>query len=257
MQERITEALDAIEHENSVRVLYACESGSRAWGFESVDSDFDVRFLYLRPTRWYLSIRPGRDVIERPVDEGLDVSGWDLQKALGLLGKSNPPLLEWLQSPIVYREVESATRRLRGLIPEYYSPVSCFHHYLHMAEGNYRKYLRGDEVWVKKYFYVLRPVLACQWIERGLGVVPTEFSRLVDRLLEEPGLRRDIEALLRAKRNGQELDRGPRIDSISEFLERELERLAEVRPERPEKQDSKALDRAFVAILSEVNGSSL
>jgi hypothetical protein len=191
------------------------------------------------------------------VDEGLDFSGWDLQKALGLLGKSNPPLLEWLQSPIVYREVESATRRLRGLIPEYYSPVSCFHHYLHMAEGNYREYLRGDEVWVKKYFYVLRPVLACQWIERGLGVVPTELSRLLDRLIEEPGLRRDIDVLLGAKRAGEELDLGQKIDSISEFLERELERLAKARPARPPKRDSEGLDRAFVAILAEVNGPAL
>ena len=89
------------------------------------------------------------------MDEGLDLSGWDLRKALRLLGKSNPPLLEWLQSPIVYLEVESATCRLRRLIPEYYSLVPCFHHYLHMAQGNFREYLRGEEVWVKKYFYVL------------------------------------------------------------------------------------------------------
>ena len=128
MDERNHDALDTIEREEGVRVLCGCESGSRAWGFESADSDYDVRFLYLRPTPWYLRIRPCRDVIERPVDEGLDLSGWDLRKALGLLGKSNPPLLEWLQSPIVYREVDSATRRLRDLIPEYYSPVASYHH---------------------------------------------------------------------------------------------------------------------------------
>lgn len=152
MDERIQDALSTIEREEGVRVLYACESGSRAWGFESADSDYDVRFLYLHPTPWYLCVRPGRDVIERPVDGGLDLSGWDLRKAVGLLSKSNPPLFEWLQSPIVYREVESATRRLRELIPEYYSPVASYHHYLHMAQGNLRDYLRGDVVWVKKYF---------------------------------------------------------------------------------------------------------
>ena len=254
---RIEAALNAIERDEGVRVLYACESGSRAWGFESADSDFDVRFLYRHPTAWYLRVLPGRDVIERPVDEGLDLSGWDLRKALRLLGRSNPPLLEWLRSPIVYREVESATRRLRALIPEHYSPVACFLHYLHMAQGNFREYLRGEEVWVKKYFYVLRPVLACHWIERGLGAVPMELSTLIERLVEDPRLRADIDALLAAKRAGQELDRGPRIGSISEFLEGELERLASVRPERAEKKDPRLLDRTFLEILREINGEAL
>jgi len=257
IEARLEETLDAIEHEEGVRVLYACESGSRAWGFESADSDYDVRFLYLHPTEWYLRVFPGRDVIERPLDEGLDLSGWDLRKALRLLAKSNPPLLEWLQSPIVYREVASATRRLRDLIPRYYSPTACFHHYLHMAQGNFREYLRGDEVWVKKYFYVLRPVLACRWIERGLGAVPMELSTLVERLIDGPRLRTDVDTLLEAKRGGQELDRGPRIDSISEFLERELERLANVRPERPEKKGSRLLDRTLVEILQEIRGTSM
>jgi hypothetical protein len=254
---RIGAALDALEHEEGVRVLYACESGSRAWGFESADSDYDVRFLYLHPTEWYLRVFPGRDVIELPLDEGLDLSGWDLRKALRLLAKSNPPILEWLQSPIVYREVESATRRLRDLIPEYYSPAACFHHYLHMAQGNFREYLRGDEVWVKKYFYVLRPVLASRWIERDLGAVPMEFSTLVDQLIDDSRLQTDIEALLTAKRGGQELDRGPRIESISEFLERELERLASARPERASRKDLRPLDRTFVELLREINGPAL
>jgi hypothetical protein len=126
-----------------------------------------------------------------------------------------------------------------------------------MAQGNFREYLRGEEVWVKKYFYVLRPVLACHWIERGLGAVPMELSTLIERLVEDPRLRADIDALLAAKRAGQELDRGPRIGSISEFLEGELERLASVRPERAEKKDPRLLDRTFLEILREINGEAL
>src|SRR6266581_2274938 len=187
MEREIRDTLDRIETREDVRVLYAVESGSRAWGFASTDSDWDVRFLYLRRPEWYLSIQRRRDVLEYPLADGLDVSGWDLKKALGLFAKSNPPLLEWLRSPIVYREAFSAAARLRVLSTRYFSPPSCMHHYLSMAEGNYREYLQRDPVRVKKYFYVLRPVLACRWIEMHGTTPPTEFAALVADQLPTPG----------------------------------------------------------------------
>jgi uncharacterized protein len=143
IEQRIQAVLDEIEKEGQVTILYACETGSRGWGFESEDRDYDVRFIYLRRTEWYLSIQKKRDVIERPIDEDLDISGWDLPKALQLLRKSNPPLLERFQSPIVYRDNPSVTSRFRKLMQDYYSPISCMYHYLHMAQGNYRTYLQG------------------------------------------------------------------------------------------------------------------
>jgi len=254
---RIENALDRIERDEQVRILYACESGSRAWGFESHDSDYDVRFIYLRRTEWYLTIQHKPDVIERPVDDGLDISGWDLPKALELFRKSNPPLLEWLQSPIVYREVGSAAERMRRLMASYYSPISCMYHYLHMAQGNYREYLQGEEVRIKKYCYVLRPVLACLWIERGLGVVPTEFEVLVNRLVPGGPLRGAIDALLRGKRQGIELDRGPRIPEISDFLNKEIVRLSAAHTSPSMTRNSEALDALFVQTLIEVNGPAL
>jgi uncharacterized protein len=251
---KIQSELDRIEREETVRVLYACESGSRAWGFESQDSDYDVRFFYVRPADWYLSIQKRRDVIERPLQGELDLSGWDLPKALEMFRKSNPPLLEWLQSPIVYRERGSAAAKLRALMPDYYSPISCMYHYLHMAQGNHREYLQGDSVRLKKYFYVLRPVLACLWIERDLGVVPTEFGILVDRLITAPRLREAIDGLLNLKRAGHELERGPRIPVISEFLHRELSRLS-AKNQRPQTtRNPEALDSLFVDILVETYG---
>lgn len=255
--ERVRGELDRIEAEEHVRVLYACESGSRAWGFESEDSDYDVRFIYVRPTDWYLTIQKKRDVIEKPIDDDLDVSGWDLPKALELFRKSNPPLLEWLQSPIVYREIGTAASRLRGLMPEYYAPISCMYHYLHMAQGNHRQYLQGDTVWVKKYFYVLRPVLACMWIESGYGVAPTEFSVLVDRLVPDGPLRTAIDQLVAEKQVGRELDEGPRIPAISDFLDEQLSRLSAAHDSPPNTKDPNRLDALFVDLLVETYGNRI
>jgi hypothetical protein len=248
----IPQSLQQIADAEQVRVLYAVESGSRGWGFESADSDWDVRFIYLRPPEWYLSIQHRRDVLEFPLREGLDISGWDLRKALGLFAKSNPPLLEWLRSPIVYREEGSTIAALRELSVQYFSPRSCMHHYLHMAEGNYREYLRRDVVRVKKYFYVLRPVLACRWIHAHESMPPMEFADLVTDQLPY-ALRPFVEDLVRRKRAGDELDSGPRVVEINDFLEAELTRLRETLaavPRRP-KPDRELLDRIFRDSLSE------
>lgn len=229
MKETILRNLQQIEREESVRVLFACESGSRAWGFPSADSDYDIRFIYLHPKEWYLSINleKNRDVIEREIEGGLDISGWDLRKALQLFNKSNPPLMEWLGSPIIYLEKYGIAEEMQGLAGEFYSPTASAYHYFHMAQGNYRDYLKGDQVWIKKYFYILRPLLAVQWIEKGLGVVPTEFSVLVHELIPEGELKAAIERLIAEKRKGEELGIGPKIPSISNFIEGEMERLGQ------------------------------
>src|SRR5688500_9825730 len=165
----IQHRLRSVEEADGARILYAVESGSRAWGFPSADSDYDVRFVYVRPRDWYLSVNleSRRDVIERPIVDHIDLSGWDIRKALRLFAKSNPPFLEWLSSPIVYRDELSFADAVRALLPRYYSPVSSLYHFLRMAQGNYREFLQGPEVIVKKYFYVLRPLLAVRWIEQG------------------------------------------------------------------------------------------
>jgi len=252
--EEILSRLDEIEKEEKVTIFYACESGSRAWGFPSKDSDYDVRFLYLRSPDWYLSIdvEEKRDVIERPISNMLDISGWDLRKALKLLHKSNPPLLEWLNSPIVYQQKLTIVERIRELVPEYYSPIACLHHYRHMAEGNYREYLKGEIVWVKKYFYVLRPLLAINWIEKKSNVVPMEFGVLVEHCVKSAKLKEAIEELLERKRKGHELDREPRIPAISDFVESELERLGNTEIESKSKTSIEKLNELFRAALNEV-----
>ena len=253
MQEIIRAKLGEIESKENVRIFYACESGSRAWGFPSSDSDYDVRFLYIHPTEWYLSIENQCDVIEYPVNDQLDINGWDIRKALKLFRKSNPPLLEWLGSPIRYLEKYTIAARMRELASGYYSPAACAYHYLHMAQGNYREYLKGEQVWVKKYFYVLRPLLAINWIEQGLGVVPTEFAVLVDRLVTSPTLQAEIEKLVEAKLQGAELDYGPCIAPISKFIENELSRLESNRVNYKKQTPSlEPLNELFRAVLKEV-----
>lgn len=251
----IQQALEALERVEDVVVLLAVESGSRAWGFASTDSDYDVRFVYVRRPEWYLSIdlEERRDVIERPLQDNIDLSGWDIRKALKLFQKSNPPLLEWLQCPIVYRERFSLATRLRALLPAFYSTRASFFHYLHMAQGNIREYLRGDIVWRKKYFYVLRPLLALRWIDRGLGPVPIEFQKLVEATVPDPALRRAIDDLVSAKRAGAELDRGPRIPAVSDFIEREMARLEQTASDRPSTAPpTEALNELFRGTLDEV-----
>ncbi len=253
MKDKILASLQNIESQEGVIAFYACESGSRAWGFPSKDSDYDVRFLYLHPIDWYLAIEEKRDVIERPLNEQLDVNGWDLRKALALFRKSNPPLLEWLDSPIVYKEQFTIAKQMRDLAKVYYSPSACIFHYLHMAQGNMREYLKGDRVWVKKYFYVLRPLLAIKWIEQGYGVAPTAFGTLLERIVQEGELKNRINELIEQKKLGDELDYGDRIPVISDFIAAELARLeADQKQYKNHPVPTAVLDDLFRNALREV-----
>jgi len=253
MTARIRAELERIERDNDVRIPYACESGSRAWGFASADSDYDVRFFYVHPRDWYLSVdlEFRRDVIERPLDDELDVTGWDLRKTLQLMRKSNPPLLEMLDSPIVYRADATFLGGLRELAALYFAATPCAYHYLHMARGNYREYLQGDEVWLKKYLYVLRPLLAVRWLEDGRGMVPMRFRDLLDGVLPEGPVRRAVDELVAVKTAGGELDRGPRVAELSDFIAAELARHEDGRfARKPPTPPSESLNDFFRAALA-------
>lgn len=258
MKDKIITELAQMEARESIRILYACESGSRAWGFPSKDSDYDVRFIYIHPLDWYLSISDKRDVIEIPINDVLDINGWDIRKALKLFRKSNPPLLEWLQSPITYWEKYSIAQQIRELSPLTFSPRSCMFHYLNMAKGNFREYLQGERVKVKKYFYVLRPVLACIWIEQKNTMPPMEFESLVNTLVPGGLLKQEIETLLARKKAGDELNLEPRIQIINEFLDKEIQHLdiSIQSYTKTEVENVKIFDRIFKDALTEVWGGA-
>ncbi|MDG4658064.1 nucleotidyltransferase domain-containing protein [Ectobacillus antri] len=263
MKEILIETLQRIEREYDVKILFACESGSRAWGFPSQDSDYDVRFIYVHKKEAYLTIDPigvgsKRDVIELPINNMLDVSGWELTKALRLFRKSNPPLLEWLRSGIVYYEAYSTIEKMKTISKEVFAPTSCLYHYLNMASKNFREFLQGDKVKIKKYFYVLRPVLASRWIEQFNEFPPLEFQTLLQTVVPEGELRQEIHTLLQRKMAGEEFDLEPKITVIHDFLEEEITRLNAFAKtcEADVPNFTKRLDNLFRETLDEVWESS-
>lgn len=229
MREQVMAHLRAIEAQHQVTILFACESGSRGWGFASPDSDYDVRFIYVNRLPWYLTVAPGRDVIELPISGDLDINGWDLRKALGLMRESNPTLLEWLRSPIVYREEMETMGRFRALAEQVFSNAKGWHHYASMAKKNFREHLQADEVRYKKYLYVLRPLLAARWIRSLPGVPPMRFAELAQHTLHataDAARIAEINALLAVKMRAGEAATTPRWPGIHAFIEAELARNA-------------------------------
>lgn len=225
MRALIGERLDAIEREHDIRVLFAVESGSRAWGFPSPDSDYDVRFVYVHRLEWYLSVERRRDVIEYPLMDELDVAGWELRKALNLLLKPNPVLLEWLHSPIVYRADAEAMARLATLAERTAFQRPSTWHYLHLAESQYRRFLHGRaEVPLKKYFYVLRPALALRWLRLNPGrPVPVALSELRAAVPMPSAVTMFLDDLLARKAVAKELGSSPRIPELDALIDTELE----------------------------------
>ena len=225
MREKIEKELQKIETEHEVKIILAVESGSRAWGFASPDSDYDVRFIYLRKKEDYLRLDHVRDVIELPIDEELDINGWDLQKMLRLLYRSNPTVFEWFSSPVLYRNTALA-EELKEVMKLYFSKKKTLYHYIHMAENNYRGYLMKDMVMAKKYFYVLRPVLAAKWIFDYGTPPPMEFSQLMKAELPAE-LIVEVKDLLDIKINCPEVKTVPRRDEINKYLEKSIVEIRE------------------------------
>jgi predicted nucleotidyltransferase len=165
----------SLEATQNVRILYACESGSRAWGFPSPDSDYDVRFIYVHPPAWYLGLDEGPDTLNFPVDDELDLAGWELRKTLRLLRGSNAALFEWLQSPIVYHEAQGFRSQLAPLLPLAFNLKAGLHHYLGQLRRGVEEDLVGEEVRLKRLFYALRSALAARWIRARHTLPPMEF----------------------------------------------------------------------------------
>ena len=240
MRIAISEKLREIESKEHVKIIMAVESGSRAWGFESPDSDYDVRFIYVHSKEEYLRLDEVRDVIEWQLDDVLDmtlkdavgntlvkyddvldINGWDVKKALQLLYKSNPTVFEWRASPIIYRG-SAEFERLKELLPVYFSKKKGLYYYLHMAETNYREYLKTDEVRIKKYFYVLRPLLAAKWILDYNCPPPMLFSELMREELDA-ALKSEVDRLLKMKREFPEMGVAPRVQILNDYIECTME----------------------------------
>ncbi len=248
--------LNRIAEENNIRILYACESGSRGWGFASPDSDYDVRFIFLHPTNWYLSVLPQDDGMDLFIDKELDINGWDIRKVLRLLIKSNATPFEWLQSPIVYQTDVDFKASLWALAQHFFQPRSTMHHYLGLAKNSYRKGLVNEmEVNVKKYFYVLRPLLAAMWVADKKTAPPMTFMELVAVLQPYPAIYNIIMELWDIKMALKEGDTIKLIPELSEFVEKQFVRcytIADATEEIATKTDM--LDAFFRMVIKSYNG---
>lgn len=235
IRKEIAEKLKEIEEKEEVRILHAVESGSRAWGFASPDSDYDVRFVYVRKKEDYLRLEGMRDVIEWQLDDVLDINGWDLKKTLVQFYRSNATLFEWSNSPVVYRTTRD-WEQIYEMAKSYFSPKAAAYHYYGTAKSTFEKYLQEQQVKYKKYLYALRPLLACQYIEAHHCPPPVLFEELVKGAEIPKDLADGIEEVLEKKKMSDEQDRNPQIPVIRSFIEEELQRQKEFIASMPDER---------------------
>ena len=253
MRQKILQRLAEIESKYDVKVLFAVESGSRAWGFASKDSDYDVRFIYIHRKEWYLSLIEGRDVIEELDPDGvLDLAGWDLKKALLLMGKGNCAFAEWLNSPLTYYRDENFFELISTLKDMYFRKVSAVNHYYHMAVNHDKRYLEKRGCELKRFMYHLRGLLAAKWAAVHGTYPPVLFNGLVENMVQDDSIKACIEHLIELKKESREHNTMIVEDSLIEFANRtaaEIESLCGTFLDEKQ-QDYKKLDEFFLNILN-------
>lgn len=252
VRREIETRLLAIEAEEGVRVLMVVESGSRAWGFPSPDSDYDIRFIYVRPRDWYLSLMPGRDVIERPIVDEIDLNGWDIRKAFGLL-KSNAVVSEWIESPIRYRPDDPFVARFTALTDAMLDAHALAHHYARLGRTAADRWLDGDgDVAVKKYFYALRPALAIRVLRRHPDRrPPMNLQALVALADLSAEAEAAINDLVAAKARTNEGSNGTRVPLLDALIANELSRADELAVRTPSPQWAARANDLFLELVNQ------
>lgn len=249
MKQLILDKLAAVEKEHTIKILFSCESGSRGWEFPSPDSDFDVRFIYVRPYRYYLSVMERTDDLNFAISGDLDMYGWDIRKVLQLMRKSNVTPFEWLQSPIIYRQEPGFKEELWALCQHYFSRRSNIHHYLGIAQGALASMTNGSEIAIKKLFYVLRPLLAAKWCLEKESIAPMTIGPLMTLLPQH--LQQNVSELITVKSAAAE---GFIINIDAElktYIDQEFARIDEASKQLPQKPfDAERLDEFFVNTIT-------
>ena len=249
METLIQTKLSEIAEQKSIKILYACETGSRAWGFPSPDSDYDVRIIYKHEPSWYVSLSDKKDTIE-VMDGELDVTGWDVKKCLKLMWKSNGALLERLQSPIVYRSEPEIAALLKTYSERCFSPVATIYHYFGLAKNSFADVDGLPEIKLKKLFYALRATLACKWIIEKDSVQPIVFQTMVDELSFDQQLKQRIYELVDLKSTKSEGYMHPAEENVNAFIRTELEKAAQVSPSlKGRKEKEIDLDALFKQLV--------
>lgn len=249
IRNEILDKLSEIEEKENVRIIYAVESGSRAWGVESPDSDYDVRFIYVRNREDYLKLQEMRDVIEWQLDDVLDINGWDLKKTLIQFHKGNATLFEWANSPIVYKKSDEWQVVYEGA-KKYFSRKIALYHYYGTANSTFKQYLQEDVIRYKKYIYALRPLLACKYIEDNHSIPPVRFDELLMQKLPED-LSDEIDKMLDIKSRSDEKDLNPQLPVIKSYIENEINRYEQLIKTMDDDRtaDWETLNKLFLEIL--------
>lgn len=250
--ETIKIRLNEISKEESIQILYACESGSRAWGFASTDSDFDVRFIFKRHLNEYMVLKDLPDTLEYPIQDNLDFNGWDLKKFLLHLYKSNGVMFEWLQSPVEYWNKNVFKETFQKLMAGYFNPRSTINHYLGLTKRTFLDFGENKEVKLKKYFYILRPLMAARWIYSHKSIPPMEFEVLFEAMDYDEPIRTMVSGLKQKKEMMNESQLIPRVWDLEAFINSEIQYLESNLPDNySDSKDISALNDIFLRMVLE------
>jgi uncharacterized protein len=251
MKYEIVQKLNDLEIDNGITVLFACESGSRAWGFSSIDSDYDIRFIYIRKLSDYITITDKPDTLEFPIVDNLDFSGWDLKKFLKHIYKSNGVMFEWLQSPIIYYAKDSFVSDNLHLSRTYFRAKPTLYHYLGLTKRTFLDIKDTDKVKIKRYFYAIRPILAAKFITANNELPPMTIQSLMEKVEGISDVRSIIEDLMAEKEKQEESFLINRIPELDNYIEREIIRITEIADEFPDaKLSSDMVNEYLFNVLS-------
>ncbi|SHG28005.1 nucleotidyltransferase domain-containing protein [Ornithinibacillus halophilus] len=264
MKNVIQDYIKQLENDEGIIVLYVCEAGSRSWGLESPMSDYDVRFIYMYPTKEYLRIDPigvgkRKDVIEQKISDTLDISGWELTKTLRLFRKSNPTLLEWLHSEMLYYQHSTTIETIKKLEPTVFSATTCLHHYVNMASSNFKKFDGDCNHSVKLLINVLRPILICKWIKKHNAFPPLDMDLVVEQVVSDEEIEKIIKEILQDKRLGQTNVVPNNINALNTYITKSLQDIKHHLHKQPPLRNqgvTKKLDLVFQNALREVSNKN-
>lgn len=246
--EQISHIVRKIATDKNITLLYACETGSRAWGFPSPDSDYDVRCIYRHDREWYLSLSQRKDSIEQ-MEGDLDITGWDLRKCLLLLKKSNAPLIERFQSPVTYYADEQFKRSFKELIQLYYSPMAVFYHHYSLAQKFWHELKDEKKIKLKSYFYLLRSLLSCYWTVSDSTVLPMDIVGLMKKI--DPARRDEIRSLIQLKATVGEKYLHPADKSLNAWITELFSLLEQSKKNLTVcREDNKALNNFFLKMVN-------
>ncbi|WP_421378555.1 nucleotidyltransferase domain-containing protein [Bacillus salacetis] len=250
MDHRIASELKRIESENGIKILYSVQAGSRSWGFPSPKSDYDIRFIYKHHMDWYLSLDKKPDVIEEQAGTDLELSGWDLKKALTLYKKSNSTMLEWLNTRERLVADPLFCEKILPLQAELFSAVACYHHYLSMSKSNWNKWKKDSLKSTKLTLHLLRGVLCCIWIKEHDAFPPVNFKTLSEGTISDQVIAAELNSILDLKKSGEETI-GLEVDSLYSFINLAMEKLLEEAPTFSERQkiSNEVLNEVFRSLV--------